>query len=145
VARKNHASYKKAKVLKKYSKLVANEGMTSNRVNIGRKRTGDTDDGEDRDEGSENISSDKKARGKPAPFQRALEKAAEKRKEKAAAREAAATREMERQAKEKAREEKRRRHMQRSKKGQPIMKNQITGMLDKLMRAKGGPADSGAN
>jgi hypothetical protein len=139
----DHESYKKAKVLKKYSKLVAEEGLTSDRVNMGKKVRED-EAGRDSTwkarKGEKHGKSEGARKVKPAPFKRAMEKADARKNEIATSKAEAAARLREKAGKDKAREEKRKVHLKRTKKGQPLMKNQITSMLDKLQRDKAAAA-----
>ncbi len=128
--RRDQESFKKAKVLKKYSKLVAEEGFTSARVNVGKRPEELDTDRQKR----KRLKAEKAA--KPIAFKNALAKADERRSEIAASKAAVQEREAERAGKLKAREDKRKLHMKRTKKGQPVMKNVALALLDKIQASK---------
>ena len=138
-SRMDHASYKRAKTLKKYSKLASKEGINSDRVF---QKDFDTNIDNSKDNESNNRREKKNhTKGKTFnPFAKALKIAAEK-KAAAAAREA----EYQARAKEKeiklaARESKRRaiqKRCMKDNKSRNVSKEKMLKLLDKVKAIKG--------
>ena len=115
----------KAGTLRNYAKLVKREGVESNRVHIGDKSTKAPRDNKFlKKKSHQSISLDKAVR--------AGEKIQASKAEKRAAIEANQKRIKER---EKRRSEKRKLAMEKTKKGQPVMKNKILSLLEKVQNS----------
>jgi paraquat-inducible protein B len=118
----------KSKVLREYAKLCKSEGIVSDRVNL-----------ESHQKGQKHIK-DQESKSKsnpilikdPNPFKDACNEANEKALEKTKAIEIAKEKQIEIKRKNDLREVKRKERMKRTKKGQPILYNQITSILGKL-------------
>ena len=150
-SRMDHASYRRAKTLKKYSKLASKEGIDSDRVfqkeydfnknnkkNQGDKSFDDYDNQNEQDE-TEKRRKKKEKTKKVNPFAKALEIAAEKKA-------AAATREADYQARAKEkemkiaeRERKRKafqKRMMQGNKSRSVSKEKMLKLLDKVKASK---------
>ena len=122
--------YKKAATLRKYAKLCAREGIVSDRVNMSAKKTV----GSSSDISEEPRHDNKKP--KKNPFADAMRIAEERKLAKEQQLLEKKQREAEIEDAAKKREEKRKMHMKRTKKGQPLLGNQIQNMLTKLQGQK---------
>jgi hypothetical protein len=118
----------KSKVLREYAKLCKAEGIVSDRVNLESHQKGQK---HNKDQESK-IKSDPTLTKDPNPFKDACNEASEKALEKTKAIEIAKEKQIEIKKKNDIREVKRKERMKRTKKGQPILYNQITSILGKL-------------
>lgn len=118
----------KSKTLREYAKICKAEGIVSDRVNLelyeGKKAP--------RNKEGENKGNDQ--RKQRNPFKDATREAKEKKNEKAKAVEALKVKDAEIKKKNELRETRRRAQMKRTKKGQPILSNQIASILGKLQK-----------
>lgn len=118
----------KSKTLREYAKICKAEGIVSDRVNLelyeGKKAP--------RNKEGENKGNDQ--RKQTNPFKDATREAKEKMNEKAKAVEALKVKDAEIKKKNELRETRRRAQMKRTKKGQPILSNQIASILGKLQK-----------
>lgn len=120
---------KKHADLRKYAKLCKQEGIISDRVNLNSSENGIGNVSQEN-----GINSDKtsKVNEKMKPFAKALETANKRKEEAELIKQAAANKKEEIQKAKKIRDEKRKMHMKRTKKGQPLLNDQIKGILTKL-------------
>jgi hypothetical protein len=114
--------HEKAAVLRKYAKLCKAEGIQSDRVNLERKS-------EKPDKRVE-----KKKESKPAPFNKSLMEAEQRKNEKIASKDEREQKLRKKEELEKSRNEKRKIMLKKTRKGQPIMRNQISAILEKLTK-----------
>lgn len=130
--------HRKHKALRKYSKICKAEGVVSDRVRV----DGVELPGENRNENrKELVSNRRKEKPQKSKGDKLLESAkaiaARKQQEREEEEASRQKREIEIKGKEESREAERKKHMKRTKKGQPILHNQISGILDKLKKEKG--------
>lgn len=118
----------KSKLLREYAKLCKSEGIVSDRVNLESHQKGQK---HSKNQESKNKS-DPVLIKDPNPFKDACNEANEKALEKTKAIEIAKEKQIEIKRKNDLREVKRKERMKRTKKGQPILYNQITSILGKL-------------
>ena len=127
--------FKKHKALAKYARLCKAEGIVSDRVHIGPPKNTD-DNNDDKDNNDKNNNKKVKKDTSKTSYNKALQIAQLKEKEK----EQLATERMKRdddiKQAEKIRKEKSKLHMRRTKKGQPILHNQVHAILQKLQNEK---------
>ena len=123
--------FKKHKALSKYARLCKSEGIISDRVHIGTK-----------DKDNNNVHKDNKYIKKDknqkhiTTYDKAIKIAQKKEKEKIQIETLKKKKEEEIKQAEKLRKEKVKLHMKRTKKGQPILHNQIQSILSKLQDDK---------
>ena len=122
-------SHEKAKMLRKYSKLCAQEGIQSDRVHIGNSE-GTSVSQEDDD----SSSSKKKRLPKSFPFAKEIKRAEEKKQEELSKQQSREERESAIRLAEKERKRKRKEFQQKNKRGQPLLGNKIRSMLDRLQK-----------
>jgi rRNA processing len=131
--------YQKAQLKRQYQKVLKQEGMTTDAADqrpaqvAKRSHDSDDDDSDDAPAASAPHKSGKAERSaKPDPFRDAKLKADAKRQEAASAK---AEKAANLQAKEERVQERKRKHAllsQRTRTGQPVMKNQIFNLLEKI-------------
>ena len=127
--------HRKHKVLRKYSKLCKAEGVVSDRVRIdGVRPSGDEDH---KHINSSNRKDKKKTTGGGKLLESSQAIAAKRAQERDEEERRKQQREAEIKKREEFREAERKKHMKRTKKGQPILHSQISGILDKLKKEKG--------
>lgn len=130
----------KAALLRQYRKAMKREGLeTTGRLKQQQQQT-DGDDDKARDNKEEQPTRRRKKKSKTNPYQKSLWKAQQKQQERE---EHAARRQQQEKEKEtKGRERRKRSKLisQRTKKGQPIMKHMIGGILQKLERSQAAEA-----
>lgn len=115
--------HQKAAVLRKYAKLCKAEGIQSDRVNM-----------EHKTEKSDKRTEKKKDIPKPAPFRNSLLEAEQRKNDKIASKDEREQKLQKKEELEKTRNEKRKVMLKKTRKGQPIMKNQISAILEKLTK-----------
>lgn len=118
--------FKKHKALSKYAKLCKAEGIVSDRVHIGPKDSNN----DTKETTKETINKNKTS------YNKALQMAELKEKEKQQIITDKKTKEDAIKQAEKARKEKTKLHMKRTKRGQPILHNQVHAILQKLQSEK---------
>lgn len=116
--------FQKASMLRKYAKLCKSEGIQSDRVNLGNDRTA-----------VKLKDKTKFEREPPQPFSKAIEDAAKLRSDKSVEIKKRESEMKSQDEKQKQRRERSRLLSQKTKKGQPVMKNRITSLLDKIMKS----------
>lgn len=120
--------YKKHKTLSKYARLCKAEGIISDRVRIGPKERSHNNDNKDmkKDKNQKHITT----------YDKAIKIAQQREKEKMEIETLKKKKEEEIKQAEKIRKEKVKLHMKRTRKGQPILHNQIQSILSKLQDEK---------
>lgn len=133
--------YRKHKLLRKYSKLCEREGIASERVRVPGVSTNSTNSSstekESGDSGSADTNKNNKKSFKKDLFEESKRIAEEKKRQHEEAQRLRLQKEKDIEEKEKQRAEKRKMHTQKTRKGQPVLNNQIASMLEKLKREKG--------
>lgn len=112
--------------MRKYAKLCAVEGIQSDRVNIGDQRLN-----------TKTNTNVKKGREEKVPFAQALKARKEKEEIKSKEDNEKLQKKAEIEKANKLREEKRKRHLTRTKKGQPVLSHQIKDILHQLTTKNG--------
>ena len=134
--------FEKAKMLREYSKLCAKEGVVSDRVNMKNIITQDTSANVEAsvaintDENKERAKKKKNKKVKPNPFEKALEIANENKLKQEEKKQFFKNKDDEISQAQQNRKRKTKLLMLKTKSGQPIMKNRINMILEKLQVKK---------
>jgi rRNA processing len=128
--------HKKHASLRKYAKLCEREGIVSDRVNISNNKV-NTDMKQDSNDVTRPTKTEPLPKiSKANPFAHAMEVAKKKEAEKHEHLKMKETKALEIQAAAKKRQAKQKEFMQRTKRGQPVLHNQIKNILTKLQAGK---------
>jgi hypothetical protein len=133
-------NFKKSAALRKYAKICKEEGVESQRVNVHKQSKSsspgrDEGDGDGTKDNRDSVTKKKEKKvSKSIPFAKERRIAQESQR----SREDHATRQKEKEEEihkaKNERDSKRRQHMQKTSKGQPVMKTRVLGLLEKIQK-----------